>query len=224
MKLFHKVKHMLNHEPAPAASDITIKGSALPAPNIVDASTENGYLAGQLLVATPVIDSGCFQKSVIYVFAHSAEGAMGLIINQPLELVNYSTLLDGTALPKDAANKEIPVFFGGPVERSRGFVIHSADYFRDFSLVRTNELAVTASTAILGDIVAGKGPKDAALIVGYAGWGAGQLEAEIESNSWISVPASADLMFRTENELKWATASKSLGIDMAFFSTTVGHA
>lgn len=127
-------------------------------------------------------------------------------------------------LPKDTANREIPIYFGGPVERTRGFVIHSTDYFREFSLARSAELAVTASSVILGDMVAGTGPKHAALVVGYAGWGAGQLEAEIEANSWITVPATAELMFGTESELKWATASKSLGIDMAFFSTTVGHA
>ena len=216
---------MLTPNAAPvASSEITVSPRGFTGPNIIDATAANGYLSGQLLVATPVIDSGCFQKSVIYVFNHSAEGAMGLIINQPLELVNYSALLEGMDLPKDATNREIPIYFGGPVERTRGFVIHSTDYFREFSLARSAELAITASSVILGDIVAGNGPKNAALVVGYAGWSAGQLEAEIEGNSWITVPATADLMFNTESDLKWATASKSLGIDMAFFSTTVGHA
>lgn len=223
MKFFRKGKSMPSPEATPAPG-ITISNTAIEAPNVVDASAQNGYLSGQLLVATPVINSGPFQKSVIYIFNHSAEGAMGLIINQPLELVNYGALLEGMNLPKDSEAREIPVHFGGPVERTRGFVIHSTDYFRDFSLVRSNELAVTASSAILSDIVTGNGPKQAALIVGYAGWSAGQLEAEIEQNSWISVPATEQLVFGTENELKWATASKSLGIDMAFFSTTVGHA
>ncbi|MFZ4541610.1 MAG: YqgE/AlgH family protein [Rickettsiales bacterium] len=209
---------------AASPAEITVTESAMRCPNIIDATGERGYLAGQLLVATPVIDTGCFQKAVIYIFNHSAEGAMGLIVNQPIEIVNYSALLEGMNLPKDSGAKEIPVFFGGPVERSRGFVIHSTDYFREFSFTRSAELAVTSSSAILGDILEGKGPKNAALIVGYSGWSAGQLEAEIEQNSWISVPATADLMFNTENDLKWATASKSLGIDMAFFSTTIGHA
>ena len=127
-------------------------------------------------------------------------------------------------LPKEAADRNIPVYFGGPVERARGFIVHSTDYVRDFTLARSANLAVTSSSTILSDIVAGNGPKQAALVVGFAGWAAGQLEAEIEQNSWITVPATADLMFGTDNELKWATASKSLGIDMAFFSTTVGHA
>ncbi|MES2984121.1 MAG: YqgE/AlgH family protein [Pseudomonadota bacterium] len=221
MKLFRKAKTML----APDTSDaITLAKTAIQPPNIIDATIQRGYLAGQLLVATPLVDSGCFQKSVIYIFSHSSEGAMGLIINQPLELINYSSLIEGMSLPHDSPAREVPVHFGGPVERTRGFVLHSTDYYRDFSLARFGDMAVTASSAILGDIVAGKGPKHAALIVGHAGWSAGQLEAEIEANSWISVPATIDLTFTTENELKWATASKSLGIDMAFFSTVVGHA
>lgn len=223
MKLFRKVKAMITPD-ASATSPITVSNNAFDRPNIIDATAQNGYLSGQLLVATPVIDSGCFQKSVIYVFNHSAEGAMGLIINQPIELVNYTALLDGMDLPKDASDRQIPIFFGGPVERARGFVVHSTDYVRDFTLARSAELAVTASSAILSDILNGNGPKHASLVVGYAGWGAGQLEAEIEQNSWITVPATEALMFGTENELKWATASKSLGIDMAFYSTTVGHA
>lgn len=223
MKLFRKVKTMITPD-ASATSPITVSNNAFQLPNIIDATAQNGYLSGQLLVATPVIDSGCFQKSVIYVFNHSAEGAMGLIINQPIELVNYTALLDGMDLPKDASERQIPIFFGGPVERARGFVVHSTDYVRDFTLARSAELAVTASSVILNDILSGNGPKHASLVVGYAGWGAGQLEAEIEQNSWITVPATEALMFGTENELKWATASKSLGIDMAFYSTTVGHA
>ncbi len=223
MKILRKVKRMLDSN-APSPTTISLGDTTIQMPNIIDASKVNGYLAGQLLVATPVIESGAFMKSVIYVFNHSASGAMGLIINQPLELINYNALLEGMNLPKDSPASEIPVYFGGPVERTRGFVVHSTDYLRDFTLARSNELAITASSAILGDIAEGKGPKNSALIVGYAGWSAGQLEAEIEQNSWISVPATEKLMFETDNDLKWATASKSLGIDMAFFSTTIGHA
>lgn len=225
-QLLHRVKHMLSSEKSSLdPSTIALRPHRIGAPNIIDANSQRGYLAGQCLVATPVIDSGCFQKAVIYMFAHTAEGAAGLIINQPLELIHYSALIEGMNLSQEnAAGGELPVYFGGPVERNRGFVIHSTDYVRDFTLVRGPELAVTASSAIVSDIVAGRGPKHAALVVGSAGWAAGQLEAEIEANSWITVPASAALMFTTDSELKWATASKSLGIDMAFYSTAVGHA
>ncbi len=229
--LLQKVGSMLGSEKpstlsltTSSPSDIAIRPPVLTAPHVLDGRAGNGFLAGQLLVATPVIDSGCFQKSVIYMFAHNAEGAMGLIINQPLELLNYAALVEGVNLPAETGQKQIPVFFGGPVERARGFVIHSADYTKETALFRGADLAVTASSAILHDLVAGHGPKNAALVVGYAGWSAGQLEQEIEQNSWITVPATANLIFGTENELKWATASKSLGIDMAFFSTAVGHA
>jgi len=193
-------------------------------PQILDASMQQGYLAGQLLVATPVIDTGCFQKSVVYVFAHNAEGAMGVIINQPLELVRFSSLVEGLNLDNEQMQSNMPVYYGGPVDRHRGFVVHSADYIREHTLIRHGDLAITASNAILRDIIAGKGPQHAFLSVGFAGWTAGQLEQEIEQNSWIHVPPTSELVFTTENELKWGTASKSLGVDMNFFSTTVGHA
>lgn len=223
MKLIKTVSTMFSRDTS-KKPDISVKTSSLNSPQIIDVSAKSGYLAGQLLVATPVITSGCFQKSVVYVFAHNDDGAMGIIINQPLELINYSALLEGMDLPKDATDGELPVYFGGPCERARGFVMHGNDYQRDFTLARSNDLAVTASSQILSDIMNGKGPEKAVLCVGYAGWTAGQLEAEIEANSWITVPASQQLVFGTDDELKWATASKSLGVDMAFFSTTVGHA
>lgn len=220
---FRTVGTMFAPEKAESARpDIAVNAPTITGPHLLDGAT--GYLTGQLLVATPVIDSGCFQKSVIYVFAHSNEGAMGVIINQPLELVNYGALIEGMDMPLDAMTRQVPVYFGGPVERARGFVIHSTDYDREFSLMRSGDLAVTASSTILQDMAVGRGPKKAALTVGYAGWTPGQLEAEIEQNSWITVPATPELVFDTENDLKWATASKSLGVDMAFFSTTVGHA
>jgi len=223
MKLIRSVKDMFARD-ASSPTDIALNTPRITSPNILDGSTAPGYLAGQLLVATPVITTGCFQKSVVYVFAHNDEGAMGVIINQPLELINYSALLEGMNLPENVGNKELPVFFGGPMERARGFVVHSADYVRDFSLACSGELAVTASSTILTDIMHEKGPAEAVLAVGYAGWTPGQLESEIEQNSWITVPATPELVFHTENDLKWATASKSLGVDMAFFSTTAGHA
>lgn len=233
MKLFRSVKQLLKTENSEDKSsvsasvdtnspNITIPAESLVAPSVI--ADAQGYLAGQMLVATPVIDSGCFQKSVVYLFAHSAEGAMGVIINQPMELLNVDMLLDGVNMSGEMKERNLPTYFGGPVEKVRGFVVHSTDYYKEYSLARSAELAVTASSAILSDIAAGNGPQKAALVVGYASWGAGQLEAEIESNSWITVPATEALVFGTENDLKWATASKSLGIDMAFYSTSVGHA
>lgn len=228
--LLQKVGTMFSTTEKPAlitsspTSDITVNPALVPFPNVLDATCGTGFLVGHMLVATPVIESGCFHKSVIVIFAHSRDGAMGLIVNQPMELINYASLIQGVKLPSEVGGKHMPVYFGGPLERGRGFVIHTTDYVRDTAMFRSSELAVTASSTILNDLVEGRGPKQAALVVGYAGWGAGQLEAEIEQNGWITVPASANLVFNTENELKWATASKSLGFDMAFFSPTAGHA
>jgi putative transcriptional regulator len=225
MKFLRKVKPMLTDDATPATEthqDIAV--TLMPAPQPMDSEAQNGYLTGQLLVATPVIESGPFAKSVVYMFNHSVLGATGLIINQPIEIMNYTTLLEGMNLPNSDIGQELPVFIGGPVERGRGFVLHSGEYYRDFSLSRSGEIAVTANSAIVRDIVLGQGPRHAALIVGCASWHAGQLEQEIEQNAWISLPATQALVFGTESDLKWATASKSLGIDMNFYSTAVGHA
>jgi putative transcriptional regulator len=223
-RFLNKIRTLMGNETMPSDAPIALNARTYASPQILDASGTQGYLAGQLLVATPLINQGCFQKSVVFVFAHNEDGAMGVIINQPLELVHFASLIEGMDLPPGAGNKEIPVYYGGPVERARGFVVHSTDYHKDFTLVAHNDVAITASSAVLADIVAGVGPEKSALIVGYAGWDAGQLEAEIEQNSWIHVPATGKLVFDTENEMKWAMASKSLGVDMNFFSMAVGHA
>lgn len=209
---------------SPTTGGININSRSGFMPHIVDASLGQGYLTGQLLVATPLIEAGCFQRSVVYVFAHHAQGAMGVIINQPLEMVDFEKLIEGLPNKDTDIHSDLPVYFGGPVDRHRGFVLHSADYLNEHTLTRHGDIALTASTTILQDILDGAGPEHAYLTVGFAGWSAGQLEQEIEQNSWISVPATADLVFSTDDELKWAKASKSLGIDMHFFSTTVGHA
>lgn len=202
-----------------------VAGNPIKAPHIIDGrSGRAGYLEGQFLVATQLISGSCFQKSVVYVFQHNEEGAMGLIINQPLERVRFASLLESSNVSEAVGEAQIPVYFGGPVERTRGFVIHSPDYYADFSLVRHGDLAITASSAILSDMAQGRGPRNAMLCVGYAGWQAGQLEAEIADNSWLAVPASPSLVFTTEDDLKWATAGKLLGVDMLAYSSSIGHA
>ncbi len=183
-----------------------------------------GYLQGQLLVSTPLVTGSCFHQSVIYLFAHTAEGAMGVIINQPLETAHTQSLLDEGDLAAKAISQDIGIYYGGPVDRGRGFVIHTTDYRSEHSLFTTPTLAVSAHASILRDIVAGTGPKQSILCVGYAGWSAGQLEQELEENSWITVPASPDIIFEPDDDLKWSMASRSLGIDMNFYSHSVGHA
>ena len=192
------------------------------APQLIHQS--EGYLQGQLLVATPLIGSSCFHKSSIYLFAHNQEGAMGVIINQPIETVDYGTLLEECEMPERIAEEDISVYYGGPVDRHRGFVLHSNDYSTEGTLFRSEVASVTASTKILRDMMAGNGPRKALLAVGCAGWGPGQLEQELEENSWITVPASEELIFDIDNDMKWGMASQSLGIDMNFYSHLVGHA
>jgi len=226
-----RMKHMINtskpaSDTASAASEHIVinTGQQAFAPHIMNVASERGFLTGQLLVATPVITTGCFHKSVVYIFAHSADGAMGVIVNQPLDLVNFASLVEGLTLPENPVINEIPVYYGGPVDRARGFVMHSSDYHKEHTINAMGEISVTASSMILDDIMRGVGPRKSALIVGYSGWSAGQLEQEIEQNSWINVPATTDIVFDTESEFKWINASKSLGVDMNFFSTTIGHA
>lgn len=183
-----------------------------------------GYLAGQLLVSTLQLSEPPFQQAVIYLFAHSDQGAMGIMINQPMEKVHYSALLDADDMPYAGSDHDATVYFGGPVDRVRGFVLHSDDYHNDQVIFTSGGVSISANTVILRDILNAKGPQQHLLAVGYAGWGAGQLEREIEENSWITVPASPELVFAGEDEMKWLLASQSIGIDMHFFSPIAGHA
>ncbi len=183
-----------------------------------------GYLEGQLLVATPLVVGDFFTHSVIYLFAHNAHGAMGVIVNKPLEMVHYASLFAQLGIEVTPQAQDLPVYLGGPVEESRGFVLHSADYNSGDGLVHENKIALTASTQILKDIAAGKGPARRMLTIGYAGWAPGQLESEIEANSWITVAATPDLIFGTDDDAKWAVAAKSLGVDMSRYSSFIGHA
>ena len=184
----------------------------------------DGYLQGQLLVSTPLITTSCFHQSVIYLFAHNDEGAMGVIVNQPMERVDYSSLLEDETELEGLTQDDIDVYYGGPVDRSRGFVIHSSDYDNDDVIHKGEQVSVSANTNILRDMVQQIGPKHTLLAVGYAGWAPGQLEKEIEENSWITVPASPELIFHLDDDMKWGMASQSLGIDMNFYSHMVGHA
>jgi putative transcriptional regulator len=182
------------------------------------------WLEGQLLVATPQVQGDLFTQSVIYLFAHNEEGAMGLIVNKPLDQIHYTEVLEQLGIAVSPAMRELSVMHGGPVEEQRGFLLHSNDYESDVSLRHENGLSVTASASILKDIAQGKGPRHRLLLLGYAGWGPGQLEAEMEQNSWISVPVEPSIVFEEENDAKWTLAAGVLGIDMSRFSPTAGHA
>lgn len=191
-----------------------------------------GYLDGQLLIAMPAMGDPRFARSVIYLCAHSADGAMGIIINQRAPNISFTELLeqlnivpseDRIALPSGLSAME--VHLGGPVETGRGFVLHSADYFKAESTLPIDErVCLTATIDILRDIAKGSGPDKALLALGYAGWAPGQLEDEIQANGWLNCPADPELIFDRELDRKYARALGSLGIDPIRLVNDSGHA
>ena len=191
----------------------------------------HAYLDGQLLVAMPIMTDKRFARSVIYMCAHSAEGAMGLIINQRASHISFSELLKQLSIMPDSADdveielEDMDVHVGGPVETGRGFVLHSADYYAADSTLPIDEgVSLTATIDILKAIAGGKGPDRAILALGYAGWRAGQLESEIAANGWLHCPADADLLFDRDLEQKYERALSKIGIDPSHLVSDAGHA
>jgi putative transcriptional regulator len=192
----------------------------------------HGYLDGQLLIAMPVMEDERFARSVIYVCAHSSEGAMGIIVNRPAGSIDFPELLvqldiidkaDQIKLPEHA--ETMKVLKGGPVETGRGFVLHSSDFFiKDATLPIDDGICLTATVDILKAIAKGAGPKHAILALGYAGWAPGQLENEIQDNGWLHVAADDDLIFGNDVEEKYSRALHKLGIEPGMLSNEAGHA
>jgi putative transcriptional regulator len=186
-------------------------------------STQN--LTGQLLIAMPGMGDPRFEHSVIYICAHSHSETMGLIINKPLPDIGFSELLKQLDLPATQSTPKMPVQYGGPVEKQRGFVLHSLDYRSGRDTVVVNEqLGLTASLEVLSEIAQGHGPSQAILTLGYAGWGAGQIEQEMADNAWLSCAATPELVMDTENDAKWSAALQSMGINPLLLSADAGHA
>ena len=181
-------------------------------------------LTGMLLVAMPSMPDPRFAKSVIYLCVHSADGAMGLVVNQLVENVTLPTVIDQLGIETKGLGTDDPVHFGGPVETSRGFVLHSPDYVLDSTLVIDDAFALTATVDVLKAIASGAGPRRRVFALGYAGWGAGQLDQEIQDNGWLLVPADQDLVFSGDNEAKWQRALAKIGVNPSLLSTAAGHA
>jgi putative transcriptional regulator len=183
------------------------------------------FLDGKLLVAMPGMGDTRFERAVIFICAHSDDGAMGLIINKPAPDLRFADLLEQLEIDADAEQSAIRVHFGGPVEHGRGFVLHSADYEANGATMSvTEEFGMTATIDILRDIAVGRGPARSLLALGYAGWGPGQLENEIAMNGWLTTEADQELVFTTKDDAKWAAALKSLGVDPLSLSASAGHA
>ncbi|KJZ18017.1 YqgE/AlgH family protein [Loktanella sp. S4079] len=186
---------------------------------------QESTLAGKLLIAMPEMDDPRFAHSVIYMCAHSDDGGMGIIVNKPQPDIQFSDLLDQMDIKKAAGVRDIRVHFGGPVDQSRGFVLHSGDYATDSGTLEVSGgIAMTATMTVLEDIAKGQGPDTSMLALGYAGWGPGQLEAEIAHNGWLTCDARNDIVFGRANEHKWTAALKHMGIDPLLLSGAAGRA
>jgi putative transcriptional regulator len=191
----------------------------------------SGYLDGQLLLAMPSMTDPRFNRAVIYMCAHSAEGAMGIVINQKAPHITLPRLLEQLEIPSGGVDPSLisfrsrAVHVGGPVETSRGFVLHSSDYFSTDSTLPIDEsVCLTATIDILKAIATGSGPDLAILALGYAGWAPGQLEHEIQANGWLNCPADVDLIFDPNLENKYERALAKLGINPSHLVSTGGHA
>ena len=191
-----------------------------------------GYLDGQMLIAMPAMNDERFSRAVIYVCAHSTEGAMGIIVNHPAANIKFPDLLvqlevipasERIQLPTRA--EEVKVLKGGPVETGRGFVLHSADFFIENSTLPIDEgICLTATLDILKAIARGNGPASAILALGYAGWAPGQLEQEIQQNGWLHCAADPELIFGKDTGAKYEKALRKIGIDLGMLSSEAGHA
>lgn len=188
--------------------------------------TEPSNLTGKLLIAMPAMGDPRFAGSVVFLCAHSPEGAMGLIVNKRMEEVTFAEMLEQLEIAHDPPADEVPVCYGGPVELRRGFVLHSPDYSArgEEGLEIDGRFCMTATMDVLEDIAHGRGPERAILALGYAGWGPGQLEDEIGENGWLTVEASPELVFGTSMAAKWQAALRSLGVDPLMLSSEAGHA
>jgi putative transcriptional regulator len=193
---------------------------------------KRGYLDGQMLIAMPSMGDERFARSVIYVCAHSVEGAMGIIVNQPAAHISFHDLLVQLDVIPEQEMIQIPgraggvkVLKGGPVDTQRGFVLHSSDFFIENSTLPIDEgVCLTATLDILKAIAQGTGPRNAILALGYAGWAPGQLENEIQHNGWLHCAADSDLIFGQDTESKYDKALRKIGIAAGMLSSEAGHA
>jgi len=183
------------------------------------------FLDGKLLVAMPGMGDPRFDKAVVFICAHSPEGAMGLMINKPAERLKFDDLMTQLGIDWDGELPSPPVHHGGPVEHGRGFVLHSRDYESEGSSMKIgDDFGMTATLDILTDIALGKGPKRALLALGYTGWAPGQLEAELQANGWLIADVDPELVFAAKDAEKWHDAIEGLGVDPRMLSAEGGRA
>lgn len=182
-------------------------------------------LTGKLLIAMPVMGDDRFAKSVVYICAHSNAGTMGLIVNKPSPDIRFSNLLEQLEIETGPEIRKIRIHVGGPVEKARGFILHSTDYKSEEGTIEVDDrISMTATMDVIEEIAHGTGPSQAMMALGYAGWGPGQLESEIARNGWLICDADEDIVFGRANDHKWTAALKGLGVDPLLLSETAGRA
>lgn len=185
---------------------------------------DTGYLTGQLLIAMPQLQDTRFERSVIYMCVHNQDGAMGLMVNRLSEEMTFPDLLEQVGVELKSKSVSMPVHVGGPVDTGMGFVLHTSDYEQANTIKVDERISLTHTVEILKDIAEGYGPRQAMLALGYAGWGAGQLDGEIHENSWLNVPADESLIFDDAQQDKWKRSIAKLGFDISLLSGEAGHA
>ncbi len=181
-------------------------------------------LTNHFLIAMPGLYDPNFYHTVTYICSHNEEGAMGIVINKPLDLVLREVLEQMDISFKDGIANDTPIYDGGPVQSDRGFILHKYDKDWDSSLKVNDQIGLATSIDILNAIANGEGPENSFIALGYAGWSAGQLEKEIQDNIWLSGPAESKIIFDTPIEQRWNSAACLLGINIDQLSPDVGHA
>lgn len=199
---------------------------------LVGSASNRGFLDGQMLIASPGMQDTRFARSVIYICAHSSEGAMGIVVNQPATNISFADLLvklevipESEKIRLPSSTGDMTILKGGPVETERGFVLHTADFFIENSTLPIDEgICLTATLDILKAIARGDGPSSAILALGYAGWSPGQLENELQQNGWLHCSADPELIFGLDIEMKYERAMQKIGIRPGMLSSEIGHA
>jgi putative transcriptional regulator len=184
----------------------------------------SGYLTGQFLLAMPHMQDPRFEKAVIFICGHDPNGAMGLVVNKYLGDLTLKGLLEYLNLSKDSIKRDLPIYFGGPNDTGRGFVLHSDDFNHPGTVFLGNHISLTATVDVLQAIAEGNGPKNCLLAMGYVGWGPGQLDAELHSNRWLQVEGDPDILFYSPIEKKWEEAIAKLGVTPSVLSEEFGQA
>lgn len=192
---------------------------------MTQARTQTGYLGGKLLIASPLMGDSRFSRSVVFLASHDDEQAMGLVVNQPMDGLRLPDLLDQLDIADGEDAIDAPVFRGGPVAQDRGFVLHTLDVnLGPATLEISDSLGLTATKEILDALASGEPPRRFLMMLGYAGWEAGQLEDEIGGHAWLVCESSEDLLFDSDESRKWSRALSSLGVTPEFLTASSGHA